>query len=227
MSRIFTSTTTFLSASSVPASLTAVPLTLAAWVKFSSLGAQSVIFTVGVNGSALNKFNIRTNTSNAVLAEACDGAACSNATTVATISDTTTWHLITGVFDATNSRSVQIDAGSKISGAGVRIPTIATSDAMRIGLSLNGFNFFPGNIAYVAAWNIGLSDADITNLLTLSPDQVQPANLVDMWGLLNNQSPEPDSGSANVNMTVNGAPGFSTDNPQINFGPVVMPWVRA
>lgn len=227
MSRIFTSTSTYLNANSVPASLTAVPLSMAAWIKMNTLGNVGYILTVGVLGGSLNRFDIRLSASNTVVAEVSDGAGSTGAVSVVTISDTNTWHLVTGVFTTDSNRSIQLDAAGKITGGVTRVPTIATTDSMRISNALNGFNPLLGAIAYVATWNMALADADITALLTKSPDQVQPANLVNMWGLLNNQSPEPDAGPANVSMTVNGGPAFSTDNPQIDFGPVVMPWVRA
>ena len=227
MSRIFTGSTTYLLASSVPASLIAAPLSISAWVKLSQLAIALQVVNIGVSGSLFNRFALRVDASGFASSQVSDASTTQATPSTVAIADTTTWHLITAVFSANNARASYLDGGNVGTSSNSKSPTIATTDIMRISAAPDGTTWHRGNAAYIATWNIGLSAGDVANLFTTSPDQVQGANLVNYWGLLNNQSPEPDAGPAGVDMVVNGPPTFSTDNPAINFGPIFMPWVRA
>lgn len=77
-------------------------------------------------------------------------------------------------------------------------------------------NFVNGYLAWVEAFTVALTDAEVAALAAGAfPASIQPASIVDLWDLTRNVDPEtPLPGCGSHNLTVTGAT-FSTDNPPV------------
>lgn len=201
-------------ASVSPIDVSDLPVTISVWVKNSGLGsASSVYLCMGVSGSSNNWVLIRSNASKAAQCEEKDTSASPFNSYQNFNNDQSSWHLIVGVFTSHSSRTVCLD--------GVYGPTDGTvKTASGFNMFSFGSNAAPGNyltgkIAHAAVWNTSLTSGQINSLLYLYPNQVQVANLVHYWPMLDSSSPATDYGSGNLSLTLSNSPTFSTDNPNI------------
>lgn len=214
MSRSFSGNTDHLDNSS-PA-VTAVPLTISAWLKFGSTGNQ-ILVTVGVSGTGLNYFDIGQANAAAPIATTFDGVAGSSASSTFTM-DTGVWHCLTAVYVSATSRAIYVDGTNKGTNAVSRVP--AGINATRISGTLAATPVNPiltaGLMAHVAIWNTALSDSEVALLATLAPTLVRPESLLEYWPLNNGQSPEPSYGVSPHQLSVTGT-GYSTDNPVLTY----------
>jgi len=99
-----------------------------------------------------------------------------------------TWHHACGVFAASNSRSVYLDAGGKATDT-----TEVTPDDLvlwSIGCQYRADAptrrlHFTGRIAEAAVWNVALTDVEVAILAAgYSPTFVRPASIVAYWPLI-------------------------------------------
>lgn len=121
------------------------------------------------------------------------------------------WHLMIGVFDNATSRTAWQDGSAGTTNTTSVTPSSVakTNIGTRYSSGTRG-NFFAGNIAHVAIWNIALSGTDIASLAAHAlPSAVQSGNLVFYADLQNGIAR--DSITA-TNLTLSGAVS-STNGP--------------
>lgn len=192
MARNFTSAAEALR--SAPSAVSAWPVTIAAWVRMNALGT-SIKYFACYNNSGANRgtsdFALCLSTGNAVVA---NKNGLGSATTSTTISDTTAYHHVCGVWASDTDRRAYLDGGGK--GTSATSQTIPTVDRMTIG-GQDGLNGVASAalaiIAEFAVWNAVLTDAEIAVLAKgLCPLQMHPEALVDYVPLYGAVLPEPD-----------------------------------
>jgi hypothetical protein len=222
MSRSFDGTDDHLTYSGAVVDATAIettPISIALWIKRarSSAAAAERLVTAGVSGATNNLMAIGINTDNTVFCRS-RSTGDADSTTVATITDTTTWHLVVGVWASLTSRTVYLDGTAATPNTTSRDPSVATN-IFRVGASLDsGAPFtleYQGLIAYLTVWNTALTGGDVTSLYNsgsgVDPTTIANGNLVAHWDMTGDESPEVDDVGA-FDLTVTGAT-FSTDNP--------------
>lgn len=160
MSYLFSASTHRLDVAAAP--VTAYPLTLGAWIKLTaSTAADRFIAQIGVSASGDNYHAILLRSDLAFAFSSRDSGSA-NALS-ANITDTTTWHFVSGVGISATSRSSQVDAANKGTNTTSRTPT--GLNAVRIGRDLAAANnAIAARIAHVCIYNVALADADITTL---------------------------------------------------------------
>lgn len=171
-----TANSRYLSTSSTP--VTAVPLTLAAWFNFPSVGVnQSIVSINSVGEVNTNAFRLVLNGFNEVAAVTNAG---SNASTPTPAITNGVWNHGCGVFTASNSRT------SYANGIAAAVNTASFTplalSMITIGANINGSAVAAqanGNIAEVGIWNAALSAMEIRSLARgTSPILIRPQSLV-------------------------------------------------
>lgn len=199
MARTFvTASSHALSAAAVPA--TAVPLTLAAWIKTDDNTKALNILQIRVAFTDL--FRLRTSIAGKVVAQTGQASVFVTATSTATLANNT-WTHVAAVFATTASRIVYVSGVNSGSDSNSSTPSGVNTTDIGSG-SDTGATF---QVAWPAIWTAALSAGEIAALATgLDPRllQTQRASLVDFWPLLGT-SPELDVITAARNLTVTGA----------------------
>lgn len=174
------------------APLTALPLTIACWGRFSATSSQNIVFLT-TGDSEYHGMSVGYSTAGRI-------AAISNAGTegvaqTSTGITTNTWHHCCAVIASATSRTAYIDGGS--SGSNSTSAAAASMVNMSIGAYRRptGEQFGPaaGQIAEVGLWNVALTASEIAALARgIPPYRVRPASLAGYWPLYGLSSPEPD-----------------------------------
>lgn len=103
-----------------------------------------------------------------------------------------TWHHAAGVFSSSTSRSVYLDGGSKVTNTTSASPdSINTMNVGAFYYTNTRFAGFGGRIAYLAMWNVALSDDEIADLgrklngvpCGVHPIRIRPESLVACYPL--------------------------------------------
>jgi hypothetical protein len=222
MSRSFDGTNDLLTISSAVVDATTIdttPVSVAMWIKRAQTSAAAVerLMIAGVAGATNNMLSLGINTNNTLFCRT-RTTGDADATSTATIADTTNWHLVVGVWAGIADRKIYVDDNAAVQNTTSRDPSTATN-LFRIGASTDNAAPFTGEytglIAYVTVWNTALSDANVASLWNggagVDPTTVASGNLVAAWDLTGDESPEVDDVGA-FDLTVTGAT-FSTDNP--------------
>ena len=188
--------------SKTSAAVTAVPLTIAAWVNRSTFTTSDVILAINNPVADEAHFKLVILASDVVSARtksALAGGSGANTTTTITA---TGWNHCCGVFRSATSRDAYLNGGGKGSNASDITPLLL--DRMYIGATDAGTDPFDGGICEVALYNIALSDAEVALLAKpVSPLFVRPEGLVAYWPIMGRYSPEIDI-VGGFHMTVNG-----------------------
>jgi hypothetical protein len=204
------------------------PFSVSAWVKQDATGwnrGQAAILGLNQGTTNVNHFYLSgekgSSEANA------DGRAyirdSSTSTQVATGNYTddnveNTWTLIVGVWVSATERYVYLDTSSTKGGSASETSVSPASvDSITIG---SGREFSDGltahSVAEIAIWSTNLSDSDVTDLETKTPDQVQAASLQHYWPLYDDLND--DKGSitlvdVNTNVTLS-----TVDHPSLSSG---------
>jgi hypothetical protein len=184
MSRVFAlASSQYLEVASTPVS--ALPLTLAAWINPSALSSWKGFLGVFELANNYNGYFIGAYGTGAIAAHVyADSAA--RATSAAM--STGTWYHVAGTFSAINNRSVFLN-GTETAETTSRTavtPTGIVAGAVS-GNSTHKF-FWDGSVAEAAMWDTVLSAAEIAQLaLGFSPLFVKPASLVSYWSLIQSE----------------------------------------
>jgi hypothetical protein len=129
-----------------------------------------------------------------------------------------TWHLAVVVSNGASDHRVYLDTSKATStaNAGATLSGInRTSIAGQVASGGNTGGGLDGLVAHAAVWSVALSDSDVATLAGGAvPSTVQAGSCLAYWPLTGDQSPEPSS-IGSFDMTLNGSPGFSTDNPPV------------
>lgn len=189
--------------------ITAVPLTIAAWVRTTSTSGDRLIGCIGINGGGTtHQFGLYMPSGSRVIrAAVANGGGSDFAVTSAAATDST-WAHACGVFASDTSRAAYLNGGSKGTDTANRVP--ATSiDTVGVGVGVISTGLagaWVGDIAEVAFWNVALTDDEVASLAKgVSPLLVRPTSLVAYWPILGNDSPEQDRWKNKYDLTVSGS----------------------
>lgn len=209
MARLFTAASSEIAAHTAGALLTAVPLTLVAWVKLTAVGTTSrTIVTLRDKDNAdvaRHCFNLEMSNLEYITART---GAVSNSS-VATHIDAVVpgeWTHAAAVFtSATEYKAFKNGSGTAATVTS-RVP--AGVDSAQVGGSLISTssvgNPWDGDIAEAAVYNVALTDAEVAMLAAgYSPLMVRPDALVAYWDIVGNNSPETD-GVGRYDLTLTG-----------------------
>lgn len=98
-----------------------------------------------------------------------------------------TWHHACFVATGDNERSIQLDAGGKVTDFDGPVTWASGADTITIG-QMSGANpegYFNGSLAEAAMYNVALTDAEVAQLsLGVSPLLVRTSGLVAYWPLI-------------------------------------------
>lgn len=196
--------------------VTAAPFTFAAWIKTSNVTDVQTIMNVERSTTSADgwQLSVRGDVAGDPIRWQSQRSTVSSCDTTTGIT-AGTWHHAAGVEAAGNSRTVYLDGGNSATNGTSKVPT--NIDVTAIGRRSNGTptNYFDGDIAEAAIWNVALSAADVAALAKgVSPFFVRPGNIIAYWPLIGRFSPENDltDGSA---MTVTGS--VVADHPRIYY----------
>lgn len=199
MARTFvTASSHALSAAAVPA--TAVPLTLAAWVKTDD--NTKALNILQIRTAFTDLFRLRTSIAGKVVAQTGQASVFVTATSSATLANNT-WTHVAAVFATASSRIVYVAGVNSGSDSNSSTPSGVNTTDIGSG-SDTGATF---QVAWPAIWTAALSAGEVAALAAgLDPRllQSQRAALSDFWPLIG-ASPEPDAIAAARNFTVTGA----------------------
>jgi len=187
-SRQFDGTSQYVSVATAP--VTALPMTIAAWVYADSTAAAMSIGMVGSAASTRCQIGFGSGgLPNAVTATT--GGASVQAQSVTGLS-ANTWHHIVGTFTSSTDRKVFAN-GAQV-GSNTSSSTIGTLDRVLVGARVNSSAvglYWAGRIAEFAVWDITLSAADIASLAAgARPNRVRPGALRLYLPLVGQASPE-------------------------------------
>jgi hypothetical protein len=205
---------------------TAAPLTICAWVKPTSIGAQDYIVALGdANGATVTQcFALRMKADGQLEMYTADTAGTPDVTanTTSTMS-TSAWNHCAGIWTSSTDRRVVLNgnwAESDTSNA-PRVPSgvtdliVGISPAMDLDGTPTLTNEWNGRIAHIAIWNVALSQSEIESLAAgASPYSVQSGSLVSYIRTTESGSPGEDAvGSSDLTLVNQTA--YDSDNPTI------------
>lgn len=205
MSRNFV-TASSQSLSNGAAVLSAYPMTLACWFKTATIHTGALVALD--NGIALyNAIRYGSGTVDAFSS----GAFISSSTNTV---GTGIWSHAAGVFSAANSRTAYLNGQAGTTDVNLNVAGLGNTT--NIGEVISS-EFFNGDIAHAAIWNVALTTAEILSLYNgLSPLLIRSSALSAYWILAGAASPEPDYFN-NFNLTLNNAPIQGTTDPSIVY----------
>lgn len=128
------------------------------------------------------------------------------------------WNNTAGVFNSNASRQLYLngtlgtaDTTSLSAPSGVNCVGVG-----KIDYSGGAIQFYDGDIADVALWDVALSLGDLNALSAgVRPHRVRPDNLQAYWPLAGQASPEPDYSRNSRNLTISGA--VASNNPPVSL----------
>lgn len=202
------------------AAVTGYPISLFCWaLQTSSFSGGHQLLTVGTSNGQ-NYVNLQWASTGKVIleTEAANGTILDDTVTNATAGTLGVWYPVAGVWTSATSR---------VGCQGVMTPqtlstTTETMNASwaqtQIGSqSSKGSTFWNanGSVAFPAVWNVALTTAELTMLMTgFAPDRVRPEGLVMYCRMTGTATTEPDLASITA-FTVSATPPTVTTNPFI------------
>lgn len=167
-------------------SISAVPLTIAAWFNSTSTTAGQTICTVcATGGSTANRFGLFAGgdaTGDPVRAIVGNTGANADTTTGYTAN---TWHHAAGVFTSNTSRTAYIDGGSAGTNTTSSTPTGVNAIVIGARYASTLGAYFSGSLAEIGVWSTNLSSAEITSLAKgMSPRFIRPQSLIAYFPLV-------------------------------------------
>lgn len=174
--------------------------TIEAWIKRASTGTTQIIASKDTAGGTSGWALFIDTTNKVQLLHQSIGSIVS----ITTITDTTTWHHIAGVYNGTTGY-VYIDG--TLNNSGALNSFLVSTQTEKIGANADG-NYFDGKIDEVRYWNVARSATDINNNKSIQIDSA--TNLVGSWHLDNSLV---DSSGNGYTLTNVNSVTFSTDVP--------------
>ncbi len=205
--------------------VTGSPCSFSVWFNATSAVTAQGILSVGADTSANNRNNISLNGSGAgakLSFTNADNAASVNASSTATYS-ANVWNHAGGVWTDATTHIVYLN-GTSTTGATTSIGSMTGGNISIVGRRASGGtpNFFDGNIAEAAIWNVALSATDMAALAAgVCPLLIRPDALVFYSPLQGHGSPEPDF-RGRLSLTLNATPVYAV-HPRIYYadGPLI------
>lgn len=188
MARTFSSGGFNYLSSGAGALLTAAPMTMAAWVKPATHNATNDILSISDATVNLHAFVLRQSSTGSIQAVTDASGTLSNSASAGTVSNGT-WAHAAAVFASASSRTAYLNGTAATADTTALTPTAGSLGLTLIGAIFGGpQNFYNGDIAEVALWNVALTAADVAVLaLGVSPLLVRPDALVS-YSVLDGQS---------------------------------------
>lgn len=163
--------------------VTALPLTIAAWVRHTVAPSAAETVATVVHDSSGQRLELRLSNTGAVFALDVGSTATRTATAGTVV--TNTWHHLAGVFTSATSRQAYLDgvAGSENtadSGGLTNTPDFFTMGALLT--SGSGSAFLTGEVASLGVWSAALSAAEVASLAAgFSPAFVRRGSLESLF----------------------------------------------
>jgi hypothetical protein len=212
MSRSFTGgANQYLNLASAP--ITAVPLTMAAWIKPTAgyTSGERTMVTIGTSGSNDQNWSIGTTlTTGTVYARSRNSG---QADALGGTPTAGVWSHVAGVIAANNDRRVYLNGTRGTDDASTR--AVSGVNAVRAsGFMTNSSGRYNGLMAHIAFWDTVLSDSEVTSLAGgTDPRDIERSHLINYWTLTGNVSPEtPTIGTGDLVVT---GTTYSPDDPTI------------
>ena len=207
MSRSFNGSSDFLGRDD--AVVTAAPFTVAGWVNFTGAGTSTVfnISDSATNGEVfrVTLLQIGGSDSRFVAVTSSAGSTGTAQSTLNVFASTNTWFHVAAVYASNISRTIYVDGANNATDTTDLTPIALGINRTRVASRLAA-SFFPGLIGVLGVWTLALSGAEVATLAGGAlPPTVQGASLNNYWPLCGVTSPEPDLGTANQALTVDGA----------------------
>lgn len=191
MARTGWSASNYLLYSGLPGGLSGAPLTMACWVKPTTLSGTSAAYALAsLFGAFAHVLYIAYDGTGRVIFRIRAGSGASTVEfATSTLLTGNNWHHVCGVAASSTSRAIFLNGGGKGTDTTNRAPTLASFSAgvVDAGSPMNSADL----LAEVGLWNIALSDAEVAKLAAgMSPLKMHPEALVGYWPLLGDASPE-------------------------------------
>lgn len=173
--------------------VTAQPVTMACWARFSGTTSQNLMFAA-TDGTIYLGMSLSYVTTGRIGAVMANGGAEVIVETTSGIT-TNTWHHCAVAFASSTSRTVYLDGGSSNSNSTTCAPTGAVNIALGCFRNHYGSQYGPmsGQLAEACMWNVALSADEILALAKGVPTNlIRPASIAAYWPLHGIASPEPD-----------------------------------
>jgi len=187
------------------------PITLSAWIKTDNLVNNQGILTLTDDNDEFIHIQARVGIDGdpaAALEYATAWKVAESSTSI-----TTEWHHVLGVFTNDTSRTIYLDGAGKVENTDSQAAFMASMTKILIGTHKTvGGAYFSGNIAEVAIWQTGLSEAQVILLTSgVNPTTIEPLSLARYWPLTEDGSSGLDGGDV-----ITGTVGYdATENPDV------------
>ena len=181
------------------------PVTMACWFKASSLAVRAMV-TIANSASASRYWRLGITSTGQVRASVVNGTSIAHATTAVAVT-TGVWAHACAVFRTDSDRSAYLNGGNRATDTTtVELPIGLNATAIGARPSSVVADFFDGDIAEAAIWNVDIGDTAIALLARgVSPLRIRRPNLVAYWPLFGTGAPEPDYTGFGRHLTVTGA----------------------
>ncbi len=183
------------------AALTAVPITMAAWVRSASDTGNDNILGIG-EAAGSSYFQLSQTGADNLLFRTQDSGGGSQATGGTMPIGPAPWQHVVGLSAASNSRYAFLNGVKSSQNTGDRTPT--NLDRTVFGSRVTDLGApWDGDIAWAAIWNVALTDAEVLRLSTgVVPLLVRKESIVACWPLWGIHDPEIDLvGSFDLTLT--------------------------
>lgn len=209
------------------APVTAAPFTMAIWGRSDDATVDQDAIWIGDKDVADNFWTLRFQGAVAgdPLRFTVNSAAGGTSADTTTGYTANTWHHACAVEASATSHTIYIDGGSSAASTTSRSP--AGADRINIGRRGDSTptNYFSGDLAEAAVWNVALSAGDVALLAkAVSPFLVRPEALVFYCPIVGNYSPEIDQ-LGGLDMTVTGA--TKSAHPRVFYPSIMYAGIQA
>ena len=189
------------------AAVTAYPFTISCWGRSDSTASNNVLGGLyDKDVGTVRHMLYHEGADDTIICQSDEGGGTALAETSTNIG-TSVWYHACGVWAASQDHRAYLNGGGKISDL-INDVAIGAVDRTAIGRNMDSTpsSAYNGRLAEFAVWDVALTDAEVLALAGGIPAwKVRPKNLVlyvPVWGL---QSPEPDYGGSQNDLTVTGA----------------------
>lgn len=204
-------------ASTTTVPLSAVPFSWAVWFKPNSTTTNRELMWLGNSGSSTNYWTMGVTTS-AIRNSARNSTESPANTTAGPTANV--WNHACGTFGSNSSRAAYLDGGNKGTNATSQTPSGINRFAIASLARSTPTNFFDGQIAHVAVWNVELTDDEAAMLgqHRVSPLFVRPSALVWYSPYVGRDSVEIDI-IGGGSLTLTNSPASSAEEPPLLWLP--------
>lgn len=191
---------------------TALPLTMALWVKPTSVGLNNTYMSLGVSGSQFNRWSLTTDFNNTKFVSAQTTGASATAESVTSVALTSgAWHLIAASWASATSRTSYLDGANKGTSSSNQAPSGVNH--FRSSGRADGSGAASASLeAHLIGWVRALTDLEHATLAT----GVHPRALACDYYCRLNQNASPETADVGtMSLTVTGTTFSNADMPVV------------